>query len=508
MRKPNLVSSLIILNLILIASLIFLSTSQWVKAQPTQLQTTPPIISYQGFLTDDTGQPVDGTKNLVFRIYASDSDPSALWQETHTGVPVSAGDFAVLLGEFTPFGEDLFDSPDRWLEIEVEGVTLSPRQPFTNVPYALNADKLDGLDSQEVMAGQLPPGAIVWFPEDRAPEGYSPHPTALGEDVGPMEPIAVLPGNLTGEYVCKIWTGSDVLCWGSRDSQPAGIKYRYSENAWYELSDIGAPETRQNFSSIWTGTEMIVWGGYDLTGNKTNSGFRYNPSTDSWTPLTINDAPSPRVSHGAIWSGSEMIIWGGMGDSGFLGDGYRYNPTSDQWVAIDIEGAPSPRAEHVALWTGSEMIIWGGLLGEVDGALYDPLTDSWRPMSNLGGVYGYSSEEVSNVVWTGIELALTHNDHIYFYNPTTDIWRNRFCIQNDAPGILGSSISLTGNYLITQGSLFDLTQDKIVARFPEVSWSFSFWTGQEVVLLDVYKALAFPTGMRHQIELIFPYQKD
>ncbi len=183
MRKPNLVSSLIILNLILIATLIFLSTSQWVKAQPTQSQTTPPIISYQGFLTDDTGQPVDGIKDLVFRIYASDSDPSALWQEMHAGVPVSAGDFAVLLGEFTPFGDDLFDSPDRWLEIEVEGVTLSPRQPFTSVPYALNADKLDGLDSQEIMAGQLPPGAIVWFPEKRAPEGYSPHPTALGEDV-------------------------------------------------------------------------------------------------------------------------------------------------------------------------------------------------------------------------------------------------------------------------------------------------------------------------------------
>jgi len=509
MRKTNLATSLIILNLILIASLIFLSTSQWVKAQSTQLPSVPQLISYQGFLTDDAGQPIDGSRDIVFRIYALAYDSIVLWEETHAGVQVSAGDFAVHLGEFTPFPEGLFNTPERWLEIEIEGVFLSPRQRFTSVPYALNADKLDGYDSQEILAGQLPPGAIVWFPESRSPEGYSPHPTALGEDVGPWEPIAVLPASLIGSYFCKIWTGEDVLCWGSHAGQPGGVRYNYSENAWYPISSVGGPEAYASFSSIWTGSEMIVWGGRNLSNTSINSGARYNPTNDTWTPVSTLNAPSPHEEHGAIWTGSEMIVWGGLESSG---DGYRYNPINDTWAAISIEADPSPRFENIMLWTGSEMIIWGGQNGGyfVDGSLYNPTTDNWRSMSNLGAVTSAYTEFSSTAVWTGSEMVHSYGDHLFFYNPLTNSWRNSYCFQHDimAGAPLGRKISLAGNYIIAQGCMYDFSQNKVVAKFPAAYWSYLFWTGQELLFLDVPTYGASITGMRHSIELIFPYQKD
>lgn len=516
MRKPNLATSLIMLNLILIASLIFVSTSQWVKAQSTQLPSVPHFISYQGFLTDDTGEPIDGTRDIVFRIYALAYDAIVLWEEPHTDVQVSQGDFSVLLGELTPFPEWLFDTPERWLQIEIEGVYLSPRQRFTSVPYALNADKLDGYDSQEILASQLPSGAIVWFREGTEPTGYTPHPTALGEDVGPWEPIALPNSDLQNDlntYQCNVWTGIEVLCWGVRDGQPSGIRYNYKTDTWSPISPIGAPESMYYFSSIWTGSEMIVWGGSN--GNEAlNSGARYNPSTDTWMPLSIVNAPY-LVEHGAIWTGKEMIVWVGQ-------EGYRYDLAKDTWMAISSEGAPSPRYNNIILWTGSEMIIWGGVNSNStgffrNGARYNPEDDTWISMSDVGGVgtaYTNGYPGITNsAVWTGTEMAISYGNHLLFYNPSNDTWRDKICFQStDKNGTFPvERIALADRNIFTQTSIYDLTKDKVIARFPAWNWSKLFWTGQEILIFESPEMGGWNPnyiGMRHSIELIFPYQKD
>ena len=49
------------------------------------------------------------------------------------GVQVVEGQFSVELD----FGASEFDNSNRWLEIVVEGVMLSPRQPITRAPYAI-----------------------------------------------------------------------------------------------------------------------------------------------------------------------------------------------------------------------------------------------------------------------------------------------------------------------------------------------------------------------------------
>ena len=73
----------------------------------------------------------------------------SLWSETGSVTTDKAGVFSTTLGSDTPI-DVRFDGP-RWLEIEVEGESLSPRRELTSVPYAfqaMNSDSLGGLSSE------------------------------------------------------------------------------------------------------------------------------------------------------------------------------------------------------------------------------------------------------------------------------------------------------------------------------------------------------------------------
>lgn len=93
-------------------------------------------ISYQGRLTDAAGNPINGTRNMIFRLYHAETGSSAVWQETHNNVQVTNGLFNVVLGSITPLDEAQFHIP-LWLEIVVGGETL-PRQPLYGAPYAFS----------------------------------------------------------------------------------------------------------------------------------------------------------------------------------------------------------------------------------------------------------------------------------------------------------------------------------------------------------------------------------
>ena len=104
--------------------------------------------TYQGYLEDEE-TPANGTYTLRFSLWTDSSFAAQIGGDiTMVGVPITGGLFTVELD----FG-DVFDGTALWLEIEVQGpgdpgyTTLSPRQPLTPVPYAINADRLDGLDA-------------------------------------------------------------------------------------------------------------------------------------------------------------------------------------------------------------------------------------------------------------------------------------------------------------------------------------------------------------------------
>ena len=91
----------------------------------------PGTINFQGYLSDDSGKPLNESADMTFTI------PGTGWVEVHTNVPVKKGVFSVQLGSQTSLDEVNFGEGHEWIQVEMNGnsrtVTLS------SVPYALHA---------------------------------------------------------------------------------------------------------------------------------------------------------------------------------------------------------------------------------------------------------------------------------------------------------------------------------------------------------------------------------
>jgi microcystin-dependent protein len=118
-------------------------------------------VNYQGYLTDDVGNPTNDTLSMTFRIYTDSTGGTQLWTESQS-VVVEGGIFNVVLGSLAPIPWNVFQAGEsRWLELQVETQTLSPRTEVTSVAYAyraVNADTADyaseaAPDSDWVIAG-------------------------------------------------------------------------------------------------------------------------------------------------------------------------------------------------------------------------------------------------------------------------------------------------------------------------------------------------------------------
>ncbi len=191
-----------------------------------------------------------------------------------------------------------------------------------------------------------------------------------------------------------------MIVWGGNhvEDHPfaGGAIYDVERNEWKTLAEEGAPSYRSNLSAVWTGERMVLWGGAQMRSDgpptMRSDGALYDPIADRWTSMTSVGAPLPRWLQSAVWTGKEMLVWGGEGcvASGdgvqtLCSDGAAYDPKTDTWRPISNVGAPSARCSHSAVWTGTQMIVWGGMGdgGRLrrDGAIYDVATDAWRPMT-------------------------------------------------------------------------------------------------------------------------------
>lgn len=100
-------------------------------------------MSYQGQLTDSSGNPVNGSKNLRFWIYDASSGGNILWSETQNAVPINNGIFNVILGTVYPVRLDMRNN--LFLEIQVDHTgggsweIMSPRHALVCGAYALAA---------------------------------------------------------------------------------------------------------------------------------------------------------------------------------------------------------------------------------------------------------------------------------------------------------------------------------------------------------------------------------
>ena len=128
-----------------------MKTPQCMMPALTLLATTaaavaqvPELINYQGRLLDGTNL-VNDTVPIVFRVYDEVSGGNPHYAETQT-VAVIDGLFATRLGASNPVPGSLhavLTNAQVYVELEVDGTVLSPREQMVSVPYARMADTAD-----------------------------------------------------------------------------------------------------------------------------------------------------------------------------------------------------------------------------------------------------------------------------------------------------------------------------------------------------------------------------
>jgi hypothetical protein len=112
------------------------------------------FLSFQGRLTDTSGNPIISSTNIRFELYDTEAvgTGTSLYSSgsgnSQTVIPDDNGIFSVTIGKThgTQIPNSVFtQNPAVYLQIIAGGETMSPRQPIATVAYAINSESLQGL---------------------------------------------------------------------------------------------------------------------------------------------------------------------------------------------------------------------------------------------------------------------------------------------------------------------------------------------------------------------------
>jgi hypothetical protein len=333
-----------------------------------QLAQVGTAFTYQGLITD-TGSPANGTYDFSFKLFNDASDG------TQVGSTVTKNAVTVVDGYFTvelDFG-DWFDGTALWLAIEVQGpgdsgfTALSPRQPLRPTPYAINADKIDGLDS-----GDLYTQAEV----DALLAAYDSRITALEGK------LASVSTENSGQDV--VFTGVNVHVRSGSGATGGAINglgnliVGYNEDGFAPTATrtgshnlvVGPEHSYSSYGGFLAGYQNIVSGSYaSVSGGRDNTASG-NSAAISGGNMNTASGPYSSVSAGQDNTASGLYSSVSAGDN---------NTASGDWAAV------SGGINNIAF--GDRSSISGGLLNSAN--------SGWSSIS--GGINNTTSGNYASI---------------------------------------------------------------------------------------------------------------
>jgi hypothetical protein len=196
-----------------------------------------------------------------------------------------------------------------------------------------------------------------------------------------------------------VWTGSELIVWGSR-----AAAFAPSTNRWRQLPRPPV-QTPPSFV-VWTGHEVIgngaayepennrwrriariqgqgTWNGRELIAVNGSAVAAYDPATGSRRRLA--PLPAPRQGANLVWDGQALLVVGGAARGDLPATGFAYDPATNRWRTLPP--MESGRMGSAMVWTGKRLLLWGGATGRPGGLqvpphglAYDPKTDRWAPL--------------------------------------------------------------------------------------------------------------------------------
>lgn len=138
-------------KLIICLCLFFTFSSVLLAEAPNEIRYNGRLKSYQ--------TPVNGSMNMVFKLYEQESGGNSIWTSNTVNIAISSGIFTYTL---KPTGID-WKKKDIWLELTVGTNIMSPREKLMSQPYALHATNA---------SNGVPPGTIIAYGGKNVPQGY------------------------------------------------------------------------------------------------------------------------------------------------------------------------------------------------------------------------------------------------------------------------------------------------------------------------------------------------
>jgi len=330
-----------------------------VAKEPQSEDPLTTAFTYQGRLTDDSGNPIDSNCDFQFTLW---DDPTAGSQTgpllDPTGVVVADGLFTVQLD----FGA-MFDGTALWLEVAVRCgedlsyTTLSPRQALTAAPYAVYALHAQYADnSPSGPTGPTGPAGPSGPSGPAGPSGAT-GPSGPSGPTGPVNPNADTldgyhAGNASGQIpinngVLNTDLNADLLD-GYHGTDLAAANHNHWGETWSGagtglilLSETVRLYSRGTLSGVYGhstnatpgGESYGVFGKSDVNGNGV---YGWVSATSGWGAgvygLSEADGGAGVMGFATATSGTTYGVWGGSASpagSGVYGwataaSGYTY----------------------------------------------------------------------------------------------------------------------------------------------------------------------------------------
>lgn len=102
----------------------------------------PQLISWQGIVQDASGNNLNGSYDLTFKIYDSETDGELIWSETHTDFNIDNGLVNIKLGSIISLPNDF--GRVLYLELTIASNPPLPRQLITPSPSSIYSEDFSG----------------------------------------------------------------------------------------------------------------------------------------------------------------------------------------------------------------------------------------------------------------------------------------------------------------------------------------------------------------------------
>ena len=133
-------------------------------------QAVPLQITQQGRIIDSSGQSLEGSQFVVFRIYDAETGGNIIWDEILT-VQFTNGYYATVLGTDelgNPLDSSVLVNYPLYLELQLDSNSpMSPRQSITSAPYAQISGVAESVDGGKVNASDIDIGNVPVIDSNR-----------------------------------------------------------------------------------------------------------------------------------------------------------------------------------------------------------------------------------------------------------------------------------------------------------------------------------------------------